>query len=1424
MTTNRMAPKDPDIDMMDIDHNDADDDDDDFDADELDAYFQAHGLDEVHEPFRWGSPERGGQQQVQVPPPPPPPPPSGQPQRGHESYLGREDSRWKGDGKGKGKIVEVGLDDEGDDGGDGYFQGEGQGQKQALQALRGLRGMDMELEGVDEKMEDDQDYERPPPSYQPPVQPRVQQQTAYSLGPNAKWKGKEKEKDYGRGDVLGLDAHGPTVLGNSAGLETRNAPGFRKGDVLGNATGFGKGDVLGRDAGFTSDVLAKDSRLAKVRAWLDQAAGQPSSKVLSKDNAAAAATAVTTNQQQTKEDGQTKAEGQEQGQEQGKGETTPPIDDPDDSEASIAARPIVSHDPDHPDRPIDLDVKLARGVIRHVILSEKFPEVWPAPGTVVEGGAQEMVGGKGEERQEGQEKDQEKKEEKGVEGAELKGLEKETDQEADDSNGQTDKKKVVIPKGVVMLVKGIQYLKMPPEYLDGSQLGSEYEYEDDSQLGSTPASELGNRQPREHGNDSQKFYNEANVDDSDHTDYSSKHERRHSSSGQHSFAKPSKELDDHDLEIPETDLSSASNHPSTIADSDSDSDIPMSNTDYPLPPPSSQVPPQSQSSILSRKRTWSQRHDPSSPSSSPSAPSPPSPPAYPTIFDNRTPPPRPPSSNSVPSQPPMGPPDLVIRLLLYDGEFWVQAILRPEFHYLVLGHDFDEWASVTYPEEGGKQKTAEEIAKEEEEEKEQKMQEKWQMKWQEKARGDVMEGVYVRLGAGDVVVEFEEVDVEEKPMPQLQPMPQQMPQQMLQQMLQQMKDGDAVSRGQEKGKGIQGVNGKQQVGGIHDDGIGDPEKLEKLRREILERKWLEKWKEVEAKEKARVAKEQEVDKRKEGGKPKTTKMVCLVVGHMVPVGLDRKFMREVKKAQLKAMAEELGPALQVTSTASDKMDLDKKDDKSNPQQPWWVPTGYVAELDARDAKRRKEEAARAKERRKVEEAKEAEERKERTRLIERFEKLTGARMAKPIEKVKPPEKAKPPKIKQPDPRIVLPEEWKDLDMATVDGLIKEWEKQNKPKPPTPPKPPKPEKKPIITARQAPPFHPSFTAQEIFLVQNPQRKPVIKAPEPVYVASELRSFQVPQDTRPAAIVNNQQMQRKRILELPPRGQRRAQQQGSGPGLPPHLQPNPLLQPPRPQAQIQPRPQPQPQLRPQPQLQPQSQLRPQPQLQLQPQPPTRLQPRPQLLPQPPARPFFQPQARARPQFLQQQPRPQAQPQPPHRLQPQHQPRLQPQPQPPPHPPPKPNPHLATDPTTPLKLCPLHQIPHLPYPQNWMVNVLAIIVSISDVQPSPMPPTFNQRIVRLADQSTPKHILLNVFLDAEDFNPKPGEVVLLMGVKNHKYEGGCLKKYWSDRPPEGCLWKWWVGEEELRGVGWCRGVVEGLRGWWRERGGGGGGGGGG
>jgi hypothetical protein len=133
--------------------------------------------------------------------------------------------------------------------------------------------------------------------------------------------------------------------------------------------------------------------------------------------------------------------------------------------------------------------------------------------------------------------------------------------------------------------------------------------------------------------------------------------------------------------------------------------------------------------------------------------------------------------------------------------------------------------------------------------------------------------------------------------------------------------------------------------------------------------------------------------------------------------------------------------------------------------------------------------------------------------------------------------------------------------------------------------------------------------------------------------------------------------------------------------------------------------------------------------------------------------------------------------------------------------------TDPTTPLKLTPLRSIPNLPYKQNWIVNVLAVVTSISDVEPAHLPP-YKQRRARLTDPSTSKHILLTVFLDPEDFSPQLGSVVLLSGVKNHGYDGGSLKKYSSDRPKNGRRW-WFEDPWEL---GWCD--VLGLKKWWLQR----------
>ncbi|KAH9996371.1 hypothetical protein F4779DRAFT_187387 [Xylariaceae sp. FL0662B] len=133
----------------------------------------------------------------------------------------------------------------------------------------------------------------------------------------------------------------------------------------------------------------------------------------------------------------------------------------------------------------------------------------------------------------------------------------------------------------------------------------------------------------------------------------------------------------------------------------------------------------------------------------------------------------------------------------------------------------------------------------------------------------------------------------------------------------------------------------------------------------------------------------------------------------------------------------------------------------------------------------------------------------------------------------------------------------------------------------------------------------------------------------------------------------------------------------------------------------------------------------------------------------------------------------------------------------------PWTSNDLTKPLKLTKLRSIPNLPYKQNWSVNVLAVISAISGVEPSGLPP-YRQRQARLADPSTDKHVLLTVFLDPEQFAPSVGSVVLLLGVKNHRFDGGSLKKYESDRPQAGRSW-WYENPTEFS---WCD--VDGLKRW--------------
>lgn len=126
------------------------------------------------------------------------------------------------------------------------------------------------------------------------------------------------------------------------------------------------------------------------------------------------------------------------------------------------------------------------------------------------------------------------------------------------------------------------------------------------------------------------------------------------------------------------------------------------------------------------------------------------------------------------------------------------------------------------------------------------------------------------------------------------------------------------------------------------------------------------------------------------------------------------------------------------------------------------------------------------------------------------------------------------------------------------------------------------------------------------------------------------------------------------------------------------------------------------------------------------------------------------------------------------------------------------------TPLKLTTLRAIPNLPYRQNWSCNILAIIASLSPVESSNLQP-YKQRTARITDPSTAKQVHLTVFLDPDEFNPKVGSAVLLTGVKNHRFDGGSLKKYASDKGQG----TWWF--EDPWDLAWCD--VRGIKGWWSE-----------
>ncbi|KAL1893896.1 hypothetical protein Cpir12675_003872 [Ceratocystis pirilliformis] len=126
-------------------------------------------------------------------------------------------------------------------------------------------------------------------------------------------------------------------------------------------------------------------------------------------------------------------------------------------------------------------------------------------------------------------------------------------------------------------------------------------------------------------------------------------------------------------------------------------------------------------------------------------------------------------------------------------------------------------------------------------------------------------------------------------------------------------------------------------------------------------------------------------------------------------------------------------------------------------------------------------------------------------------------------------------------------------------------------------------------------------------------------------------------------------------------------------------------------------------------------------------------------------------------------------------------------------------------PLKLTTLGSVPYLPYKLNWTCNILAIIISLNPVEPGTLAPL--QRIARLIDPTVAMPMRLTVFLNPQEFTPPLGVPVLLVGVKNHTYEGGSLNKYESDKPLKGQRW-WYT---DLGQFPWCN-ADELLR-WWNS-----------
>lgn len=114
-----------------------------------------------------------------------------------------------------------------------------------------------------------------------------------------------------------------------------------------------------------------------------------------------------------------------------------------------------------------------------------------------------------------------------------------------------------------------------------------------------------------------------------------------------------------------------------------------------------------------------------------------------------------------------------------------------------------------------------------------------------------------------------------------------------------------------------------------------------------------------------------------------------------------------------------------------------------------------------------------------------------------------------------------------------------------------------------------------------------------------------------------------------------------------------------------------------------------------------------------------------------------------------------------------------------------------------------------RNKVVDVFAVVASVTPTLvgcPGIRPGIHFKRELRITDPSTPKKVMLSVFVKPEEFLPEVGTVALFRSVTTNKWDGGSLNAF--KRDCEGR--KWFL--KSPQGVGGCD--VTNLMEWWKNR----------